>query len=68
MSNLSPEEYEKYGSFDNFEECFGLETKVYEDNGVLDKAKSSFVVYQPLRRNRTTNSWTWKIARRKHDG
>lgn len=33
MSNLSPEEYEKYGSFDHFEGCFGLETKVYEDNG-----------------------------------
>ncbi len=34
MSNLSPEEYEKYGPFDHFEGCFGLETKVYEDNGV----------------------------------
>lgn len=53
MSNLSPEEYEKYGPFDHFEGCFGLETKVYEDNEILDKAKSSFVAYQPLRRNRT---------------
>ena len=32
---------------------FGLETKVYEDNGVIAKAGSSFVAYQPLRRNRT---------------
>ena len=53
MSNLSPEDYEKYGPFDHFEGCYGLETKVYEDNGLLDKAKSSFVAYQPLRRNRT---------------
>ena len=53
MSNLSPEDYVKYGPFDHFEGCYGLETKVYEDNGVLDKAKSSFVAYQPLRRNRT---------------
>ena len=53
MSNLSPEDYEKYGPFDYFEGCFGLETKVYEDLGVLDKAKSCFVAYQPLRRNRT---------------
>lgn len=53
MSNLSPEDYEKYGPFDHFEGCFGLETKVYEDNKLLDKAKSSFVAYQPLRRNRT---------------
>lgn len=53
MSNLSPEDYEKYGPFDHFEGCYGLETKVYEDNGLIDKAKSSFVAYQPLRRNRT---------------
>ena len=53
MSNLSPEDYEKYGPFDHFEGCYGLETKVYEDNGLLEKAKSSFVAYQPLRRNRT---------------
>lgn len=53
MSNLSPADYKKYGPFDYFEGCFGLETKVYEDNGVLDKTKSSFVAYQPLRRNRT---------------
>lgn len=53
MSNLSPEDYEKFGPFDHFEGCYGLETKVYEDNGVLEKAKSSFVAYQPLRRNRT---------------
>ena len=53
MSNLSPEDYEKFGPFDHFEGCYGLETKVYEDNGLLDKAKSSFVAYQPLRRNRT---------------
>ena len=53
MSNLSPEDYNKYGPFDHFEGCYGLETKVYEDNGLLDKAKSSFVAYQPLRRNRT---------------
>ena len=53
MSNLSPEDYEKYGPFDHFEGCYGLETNVYEDNGLLDKAKSSFVAYQPLRRNRT---------------
>lgn len=53
MSNLSPEDYEKYGPFDHFEGCYGLETKIYEDNGLLDKAKSSFVAYQPLRRNRT---------------
>ena len=53
MSNLSPEDYDKYGPFDHFEGCYGLETKVYEDNGVLQKAKQSFVAYQPLRRNRT---------------
>lgn len=53
MSNLSPEDYEKYGPFDHFEGVYGLETKVYEDNGVMDKAKLSFVAYQPLRRNRT---------------
>ena len=53
MSNLSPEDYIKYGPFDHFEGCYGLETKIYEDNGVLDKARSSFVAYQPLRRNRT---------------
>jgi len=53
MSNLSPEDYIKYGPFDHFEGCYGLETKVYEDNGLLDKAKLSFVAYQPLRRNRT---------------
>ena len=53
MSNLSPEDYAKYGPFDHFEGCYGLETKVYEDNGLLKKAKSSFVAYQPLRRNRT---------------
>ena len=53
MSNLSPEDYDKYGPFDHFEGCFGLETKVYEDNGIISKAKSSFVAYQPLRRNRT---------------
>ena len=53
MSNLSPEDYNKYGPFDHFEGCYGLETKVYEDNGLLEKAKSSFVAYQPLRRNRT---------------
>ncbi len=53
MSNLSPEDYDKYGPFDHFEGCYGLETKVYEDNGLIGKAKSSFVAYQPLRRNRT---------------
>ena len=53
MSNLSPEEYDKYGPFDHFEGCYGLETKIYEDNGVIEKAKDSFVAYQPLRRNRT---------------
>ena len=53
MSNLSPEDYNKYGPFDHFEGCYGLETKIYEDNGILEKAKSSFVAYQPLRRNRT---------------
>lgn len=53
MSNLSPEDYGKYGPFDHFEGCYGLETKVYEDNGVLKKAGNSFVAYQPLRRNRT---------------
>lgn len=53
MSNLSPEDYDKYGPFDHFEGCYGLETKVYEDNGLLDKARSSFVAYQPLRRNRS---------------
>lgn len=53
MSNLSPADYDKYGPFDHFEGCYGLETKVYEDNGLVDKAKSSFVAYQPLRRNRT---------------
>lgn len=53
MSNLSPQDYETYGPFDHFEGCYGLETKVYEDNGLLDKAKLSFVAYQPLRRNRT---------------
>ncbi len=54
MSNLSPEDYEKYGPFDHFEGVFGLETKIYEDNGVLQKAGKSFVAYQPLRRNRTS--------------
>ena len=29
MSNLSPEDYVKYGPFDHFEGCYGLETKVY---------------------------------------
>jgi diketogulonate reductase-like aldo/keto reductase len=53
MSNLSPEDYDQYGPFDYFEGCYGLETKVYEDNGVLEKAKSVFFAYQPLRRNRT---------------
>lgn len=53
MSNLSPEDYDKYGPFDHFEGCYGLETKVYEDNGVINKARGSFVAYQPLRRNRT---------------
>jgi len=53
MSNLSPEDYDKYGPFDHFEGCYGLETKVYEDNGLLDRIKQSFVAYQPLRRNRT---------------
>ena len=53
MSNLSPEEYKKYGPFDHFEGVYGLETKVYEDNGILKLAKNSFVAYQPLRRNRT---------------
>ncbi|MBQ8206390.1 MAG: aldo/keto reductase [Bacilli bacterium] len=53
MSNLSPEDYIKYGPFDHFEGCYGLETKVYEDNGLLEIAKQSFVAYQPLRRNRT---------------
>lgn len=53
MSNLSPEDYEKYGPFDHFEGCFGLETKAYEDNGIINKAKDAFVAYQPLRRNRT---------------
>lgn len=57
MSNLSPEDYEKYGPFDHFEGCYGLETKVYEDNGLLDNTKSSFVAYQPLRRNRTTKMY-----------
>ena len=53
MSNLSPKDYDKYGPFDHFEGCYGLEIKIYEDNGIIDKAKSSFVAYQPLRRNRT---------------
>ena len=53
MSNLSPEDYKKYAPFDYFEGCYGLETKVYEDNGVLGIDKASFVAYQPLRRNRT---------------
>lgn len=53
MSNLSPEDYKKYGPFDHIEGCYGLETKIYEDNGLIDIAKSSFVAYQPLRRNRT---------------
>ena len=53
MSNLSPNDYEKYGPFDHFEGCYGLETKIYEDNGLLEKSKTSFVAYQPLRRNRT---------------
>lgn len=54
MSNLSPEDLKKYGPFDHFEGCYGLETKIYEDNGVLQDAKNYFVAYQPLRRNRTS--------------
>ncbi len=53
MSNLSPEDYKKYGPFDHFEGVFGLETKVYEDNGAIDYNRSAFMAYQPLRRNRT---------------
>lgn len=54
MSNLSLEDYEKYGPFDHFEGCYGLETKIYEDIGLLEKARSTFTAYQPLRRNRTS--------------
>ncbi len=53
MSNLSPEDYKKYGPFDHFEGVYGLETKVYEDNGAIDLDKDAFMAYQPLRRNRT---------------
>ncbi|MCL2229311.1 MAG: aldo/keto reductase [Firmicutes bacterium] len=52
ISNISPEDYKKYGPFDYFEGLYNFECRINEDNGLLSMSEN-FFAYQPLRRNRT---------------
>jgi|GEM_PF-1810837 len=53
ISNITCEDYKKYGPFDYFEGLYNFECRINQDNGLLEIAKN-FFAYQPLRRNRTS--------------